>query len=271
LFWALPAINWAALVGIAWLGVIVARHYGRSAWWGAALPFILNVTPAALRDLADPVATFAACCLVAAWLLDWPAWTFVPVGALALLSREQNLIIALLVLFEAGLKRNHRVVTAIAVAIVVWIAWICQLRSFYGQWPFLSVNSESPFAGFWHRLHHMTGGLSTPDSWVHALAVATLGLQMGLTIWMTAARGKRLFCLIALAGMALAVQGGVSIYLNLESYTRVFWWMPFGVWLWSMHSGRTWPAALMTGSFLWPCYALVQAAFKVHQGAVTVL
>src|SRR6266478_5233231 len=115
LLWVLPAINWLALVGLAWLGANVAGHYGRSPWWGAALPFILNVTPAALRDLADPVATLATCAVVSAWLLEWRAWTFAPLCTLALLSREQSLVIVLLVALEAGLKRHFRIPAFIAI------------------------------------------------------------------------------------------------------------------------------------------------------------
>ena len=156
-------------------------------------------------------------------------------------------------------------------AVAIWLMWVGVLRSAYGVWPFLSGNTEAPFAGFTYRLHNMTGGLSTPASWVHALAMATLTLQMVLSLWLVVVRARLLTCLIALAGVALASQGGVSIYLNLESYTRVFWWMPLGVWLWSMQTGRVWASGMLCVGVIWPIYALAQAAFKVHQGAVTVL
>ena len=54
--WALPALNWAAVVVLAWLGAVLAAHYGRSPWWGFVLVLAVNVCPAALRDLTDPVA-----------------------------------------------------------------------------------------------------------------------------------------------------------------------------------------------------------------------
>ena len=41
-----------------------------SPWWGFLLPLLLNAGTPALRDLTDPVATFAVCGLLAAWLMQ---------------------------------------------------------------------------------------------------------------------------------------------------------------------------------------------------------
>jgi hypothetical protein len=271
LLWILPAVNWLALVGIAWLGALIARHYGRTPWWGLVLPLALNAIPPALRNLTDPVATFTAIAVVAAWAFRCRAWTFAPLCALALLAREQNLLIVALVALEGICNRRYRVAVSAAGAVCVWIGWVVLLRSVYGEWPFLQSNTEVPFTGIWYRLHHMTGPLGSPNSVVHAPAVAMLVAHLVVTVRLVAARPERLPGLIALAGAALALQAGTPIYLNLESYTRVFWWMPFGLWLWGVQTGRVWPGVFAVFGLLWPGYALAQAWYKMHQGGVTIL
>jgi len=74
-----------------------------------------------------------------------------------------------------------------------------------------------------------------------------------------------------LAYIFVSVHAGTAIYMNLESYTRVFWWMPFAIWLWAVQTGRVWPSYLTLLGLIWPCYALAQALYKVHQGIVTIL
>src|SRR5262249_2083370 len=135
LWWALPAINWLALVGLTGLGAAVAHQYGRSPWLGLALPFILNATAPALRDLADPVATLTACSVVAAWLIRWRSWTLAPLCTVAVLSREQNLLIVSVVILETLIKRNFRAALFASVSIAIFGTWIIVLRSAYGDWP----------------------------------------------------------------------------------------------------------------------------------------
>ena len=45
---------------MAWLGVVVAGHYGRSYWWGFLLPIAVNVGISLLRDLTDPLGALTA-------------------------------------------------------------------------------------------------------------------------------------------------------------------------------------------------------------------
>ena len=66
---ALPLLNLLAVTGLAWLGVVLATHYGRSPWWGFVLPIAVNVGISLLRDLTDPLAALAVCGLLTAWLL----------------------------------------------------------------------------------------------------------------------------------------------------------------------------------------------------------
>jgi hypothetical protein len=261
--WALPALNWAAVVVLAWLGAVLAAHYGRSPWWGFVLVLAINVCPAALRDLTDPVAMCACCGVVAGWLLGWRAGTVALWGVAAVLAREQNLLVVGLVLLESALARRFALAGALAVPLLVWGAWACVLRQWYGAWPFVAVNSAAPFTGINYRLHHMTGSLGTGTSKSHSLAMLTLGVQLALSLALPLARAPRLTSLLALAGAALAIQGGSEIYGNLESYTRVFWWMPLAVWLWGTQTRRIWPGVVVGLAAMWPCYSLLQAVHNV--------
>jgi hypothetical protein len=271
LLWALPLINWLALVGMAWLGALLATHYGRSPWWGFLFPFAVNALPPALRDLTDPLAMFAACGLLTAWLLRWRCWTFAVWGVLAVLSREQNLLIVALVLLESMARRRFSLVAALLVPVFLWLGWVLVLRQVYGTTPFVSGNTEFPFAGIWHRLCHMTGAPGSYSSPVHLIGMTTLCVQMALSVSLLCFRAERITRLIAISGVVLAILGGVSIYMNLESYTRVFWWMPLGVWLWSIQTGRCWPMLFLSVSSVWPAYALLQAWHNVQRGVITFL
>src|SRR5262249_16692304 len=74
LLWALPAINLAVLVGLAWLGATWATRHGRSAMWGVLLPIVVNAGTPALRDLTDPLSAFTVAGLLVAYLLGWRSW-----------------------------------------------------------------------------------------------------------------------------------------------------------------------------------------------------
>jgi hypothetical protein len=268
LLWVLPAINWAALIVLSYLGAAVARRFGRSPWWGFALPLVLNAGTPALRDLTDTTSILAASGLVASWLLGWRPWALAAWAVAAVLSREQNVVIVGIVLLDALSNRKRGAVAALVAALVIWAAWTCGLRFVYGVWPSVPGSVAVPFEGIAYRLARIRGGRGTGSSPVHILGMGLLFLQLGLTLLMVVRRAPRLPLLIALAGAGLAVVGGVPIYLDLGSYTRVFWWMPFGVWLWSMRTGRSYPIVLLCCASVLPGIALMQAWNTVRAGNV---
>jgi hypothetical protein len=278
LLWALPAINLAAIAGLAWLGALIAGHYGRSPWWGLFLPVAVNAGPAAFRDLTDPLSMLTACGVVAAWLLGWRAWLLGAWALTAMLSREQNAIVVLIVLLEALLRRHtsRRVepggslgmAAALGLAVCAWVGWLFMVHSAYGTWPFLSQNNDMPLAGILYRLAHATGARGTLSSPVHAVGMALLFLQLCLSCFLLCFRADRIVCLICLGGIGLVALAGVPIFENLESYTRVFWFMPFGIWLWSIQSRRSWPFLLLSTSALLTILALVQAWHTVQRANV---
>jgi hypothetical protein len=259
LLWVLPAINLAAIVGLAWLGARLAVHFGRSAWWGVLLPIVLNTGISALRDLTDPLATVTVCGLLAAWILRWPAWQLAAWGVAAVLSREQNFLVLVIVLFEALHARCWTRAGGLAAALLVGVGWLITLKATYGAWPMAPGNLSPPFAGMWYRWTHLEGLSGAASRWIHVAGMLLLSLQVGLSIVLVPVRANRLAVLVASAGAILAILGGTGIYLNGWSYSRVFLWMPLGVWLWSLESGRRWPALLMTAAAIWPLAAVAQA------------
>jgi hypothetical protein len=258
LLWALPALNFACIGGLAWLGALWAVRHGRSALWGCLLPVVVNAGAPALRDLTDPLSTLAVTGVLVAWLLRQNPWVLGAWAVAAVLSREQNAAVVALVLLGALFHRRWPLAAGPAVALAVWAGWLLVLRAAYGTWPFQPSNASPPFAGIVYRLTHMSGAVGSHAAPIHAAAIAFLFLQMGLTVVMAFFRPGRTVLLVALAGLALAVLAGVPIYLNGQSYTRVFLWMPLGVWLWAVQSGRGWPVWLLSPALLWPCFALVQ-------------
>jgi hypothetical protein len=86
--------------------------------------------------------------------------------------------------------------------------------------------------------------------------------QISMCAGLVAVRGRRLTAAIAVAGVALALLGGVAIYQSSWSYARVFVWMPLAIWLWSMQSGRSWPVLLLTSAVLWPILASLEPWLK---------
>lgn len=259
LLWVLPAINVVAIVGLAWLGARLALHFDRSAWWGVLLPLVLNTGMSALRNLTDPLATVTVCGLLTAWLLRWPVWQLTAWAVAAVLSREQNLLIVSIVLFEALWAPCRSRVVGLVAALLLGVGWVITLKAIYGAWPLAPGIISLPFAGMWYRWGHLEGLSGAVSRMIHITGMLLLSFQVGLSFALLYFRANRLSVLMALAGAALAILGGTDIYLTGWSYSRVFLWMPLGIWLWSLNSGRCWPALLLTAAALWPLAAVVQA------------
>ena len=172
LFWALPAINLAAIGGLAWLGVRLARHFGVNVWWGFVLPLAVNDGMALLRDLTDPLATFTVCGLLAAWLLRDRDRYLGLWAAAALFSREQNVAVVLVVLAATVWTRRYKASGVLIAAVGTWSAWVCVLHSGYGDWPVLPRNDYffgTPFKGMWFRWTHLSQSGSRLSAGLHFL------------------------------------------------------------------------------------------------------
>src|SRR5205823_10677460 len=150
LLWVMPAVNLAAIGGLAGLGAWLALRHGLSGWWGFLLPLALNPGLPALRNLTDPLATLALVGLLGAWLVRAPAWAVGLCAAAAVLGREQNVAIVALLLGAGAWARRGRDVAALTAALLVWAGWVLTLRCAYGVWPFLpgQGNFAGPLEGY---------------------------------------------------------------------------------------------------------------------------
>jgi len=258
LLWALPLLNLACIALLAWLGAVWARHHGRNPMWGCLLPIVVNAGTPALRDLTDPLASVAVTGLLVSWLLGRGAWVVSAWAMAAVLSREQNAIVIGIVFTEALLQRRWRVCACLSAVLAAWLAFLVLLHDVYGAWPIYSENMSTPFKGIIYRLNHIKGGTGSRGLPIHAIPIAELLLQIGLCLAMIFYRPQRPVLLVALAGAALAIMGGIPLYDTAHAYMRVFAWMPVGIWLWSIQSGRAWPVWLLSPTLAMPCFAVVQ-------------
>jgi hypothetical protein len=257
LVWALPIINFAAILALAWCGALLAACCQRSPWWGCLLPIVLNAGMPALRDLTDPLAMAAVFAMICAYLVEWPVCLLGLFGAAAVFGREQNVIVLLLVLGDSLLRKRWLASAAMGAALVAWVSWVAVLHVMYGAWPFSGGNLSLPFGGIGFCLTHLTGS-NGRLAIVNDIGMALIFLQMAICGALLIRRARRLTAAVAAAGLALAIVGGIPIYESAWSYSRVFAWMPLGIWLWSMQSGRRWPVAALAPTGLLTLMACLQ-------------
>jgi hypothetical protein len=258
LLWALPAINLAAIAGIAAAGAALAIRHGWNAWWGFLLPIAVNAGLPALRDLTDVLSTLALCGLLLMWLTRAPLWGAALAGTAALFSREQNLLILLLLIGAAWWQDRRPLAWTLAAVIAAWSGWVVTLRLMYGDWPFIPAGAAftAPFAGMIEALDQFHGLTYV----INGLGMAYLIVLMGLAVWLVRRRRcDRVVVAVALAGAVLAMVGGVAIYASPWSYARVFTWLPLGLWVGSLQTNQRWLAAFLTPGGAWPAIAVAQA------------
>lgn len=255
LFWVMPAVNLVAVSLLAGVGAWAATSFGFSRWWGFALPLAINAGMPALHDLTDTIAMLALFGLLASWLLRRPAWALGLWAAVAVLSREQNVAVVGLVLLGAVITRRWRDALGVAAALGVWAVWVGCLWAAYAEWPFLPSqgNFAAPLTGMAFRWNHPGGNdhFSLRLAIIQVSSMVHLTLEIGLALYLATRPTDRVVRLAMLAGVALACVAGTYIYQDFWSYTRVFAWMPVGIWLGAMQLGRVWPLALLTPAALW--------------------
>jgi hypothetical protein len=251
LLWVMPAVNLAAIAGLAGLGAWLAGRHGLSPWWGFHLPLALNTGLPTLRNLTDPLSTLALFGLLAAWLVRAPAWVMAVAAAAAVFSREQNVAIVGLLLAAALWERHGWVAAVLGVVVACWCAWAGVLRLVYGEWPFLpgEGNFGAPLQGYLFRWTHLGYPSGTRrETLLHLTAMLCLTLQAVVAgyLWLRAPAGQRVMPLVAIAGAVLAVQGGYLIYQDIWGYARVLVWLPLGVWLAALQARQRWILLLLT-------------------------
>lgn len=259
LLWAMPLVNLLAIAGLAALGAAAARAYGLSPWWGALLPLAVNAGMPALRNLTDVLSTLSVAALLMAWLRRWPWWAAALCAAATLFSREQNVALVLLVILAAhrSTDLDRRWVVGLVAAFLSWLLWLGTLRIYYGEWSLLPRNGNlgAPLAGMIQRWAHLADE-SRALALFHILCLTTLTFQLALALRLLWTPSDRLVRLTALAGAALAVLGGWSLYGDNWSYPRVFAWLPLAVWLACVQLRWRWPLVVLSAPALIPLAVL---------------
>lgn len=259
LFWVMPAINLVCLAGLTALGAWFALQNGRSPWWGLSLPLFLNSGLPALHNLTDTMTTLALAGMLIGWLTGAPAWVVTLAGLGALFGREQNLAVVGVVALAAAWQRRWAIVGGLTLAVSFWLTWVMVLRWAYGAWPFITGPGvfEGPFQGLWYRLSHPGGNdrFSLRLSFFLMAALAHLVIQMGLALVLVVRARDFVLSSLMLGGIALAAVAGTPFFGDFWSYTRVFVWIPLGIWLIALP--RRWDVSLwlLAPACVWPIAA----------------
>jgi hypothetical protein len=256
LFWALPAINLLAIVGLAWIGATLARHYGRSPWWGLLLPLAVNAGLPLVRDLTDPLATLAVAGLLAAWLRRRSTTVLGLWAMAAVLSREQNVVIVAIVAVQCLADRSWRRAVVMALALAVWAGWTGFLWQHYGSLPSAPENVGRPFSGMYFRWTHPFD--VTRRAPTHGVAIAVLTAQLATCLLLALLPTERTTRLVALAGVCLLMIAGPVLFQDTPTYLRVFTWLPLAIWLWTVQTRRNWAALVLLPSIFWPALHVFQ-------------
>jgi hypothetical protein len=258
LLWVMPLVNLLAIGGLAAVGAAFARSRSLSPWWGVLLPCAVNAGLPALRDLTDVVSACALACLLVGWHMRWSAAALTAAALAALLARDPNLPVVMVVLAGAIFRRDVRSAAGLSLALVLWLGWMTVLRDVYGGWPFTAVRGDlgSPGRGLayaWTHLLHAPSDApaSSTKILIHGLLLGHLVFQLGLTAGVSLFGGAdRVFCCTALGGAALVVLGDAPLYSDFWGYERVFVWMSLGCWLAAAQLRQRWAMALVAVSAL---------------------
>jgi hypothetical protein len=242
------------LGGLAAAGAWLAMSYGRSPWWGITLPLGINAGLAALHNLTDPLSTLAVFGLLIAWPRGRP-WLLALCGAAALLSREQNIAVVVVVAGVSLWHRRHAQAAGLLCSVLIWGAWVVAVSIGYHTWPFLTGNGNFalPLSGMAYRWTHPGGN----DHFSRRLAIIMISsmchltLLIGLALYLAARRREGVVSLCMLAGVGLALLCGPNIYNDFWCYTRAFVWLPMGIWILALRHRLRWAQWALVPSVLW--------------------
>lgn len=145
--WMLVAVNWAALIAVAYIGGALAAHCGRHALWGllpACYPgYLLSFS----RDLAEPLT--AAMLLWGLWrLAAHKRWAALPL-CLAVLCRETAVLLPAALVAAALWKGRRDWLLAGVLPLCVLALWQAVVWGLWGQpsWQAGGGNLGLPFVG----------------------------------------------------------------------------------------------------------------------------
>lgn len=257
LFTVMPAVNLIAIAGMAWLGGLLALHYGRSVWWGFLLPLVMNAGGALFHNFTDAISGLAVVGLLTSYLLRWGGWSTVLWAFVAVFSREQNIAIAGIVAGASLWARRWGTAAGIGAVLTLWLAWVLTLWIGYGQAPFFagSYNLSTPFTGLIYRWTHLGFDLvrySRRLAVIHGVSIAHFSLLLMLAVYIVYRCPRSVVAPVLCLGVCLALVGGWSLYNGFGNYTRVFVWVPLGVFLMALPMQQRWPLWFLSIAAAWP-------------------
>jgi hypothetical protein len=260
LLWIMPAVNLACVGALAGLGAWLAGRQHWSPWWGLTLPLALNMGTPLLRNLTDPLAALACAGLLIGWLCEAGPLALGGCALAALLGREQNLVLVGIVGLAALCSGKGRAAAALATACLLWACWLAGLWLAYGQAPLIPahVMLEAPLSGMiycWQQEIPAASQISCRMTFWYVASLLHLKLLIGLAVYGSLRPGSKVVRLTMLAGAALALVAGEMIYADFWSFTRVFTWLPLGLWLSGLTANSRGRVCCLLPATLWPLAA----------------
>jgi hypothetical protein len=162
-------VNCAAVLGIAAIGAVLARRYGRHALWGVAIALSPGVLVSLARDLNEPLAALGLIGGLALWTTSRWGLAIAPF-CLAALARETTLAVlvglGVWALVELARSRDWRThlprAAALLVPLALVLAWQRHLAGVWDQVPLQANNGNlrSPFIGVIGHLFRGVGDVS---------------------------------------------------------------------------------------------------------------
>jgi hypothetical protein len=175
---------------------------------------------------------------------------------LAVLCREQSVVIVAIVMLLAMFGRDASRTAAAAMALILWGGWAYAVWKAYGASPLLDGNFGWPLEGIMQRLREPMG--SSTHVPIHLIALSCLGVEVAACVLMPLFRPSWTALFVGWSGAALAVLAAYPIYAGTYSYLRVFSWIPLALWLWAVQSGRRWPFIFTLPLMPWAGFCVVK-------------
>ena len=256
----MPLVNVALTGLLAYMGVGFARAHGLGRWWGLSLPVAVNAFMPPLHDLSDTAAMVALFALFWAWLRGGPAWGIALAGAAACLAREQNAAVVALILPAGLIARRPTTSFAATAALAVWAGWVLVVRQMYGQSPFIASNFDAPFDGLLFQFQHLGGNerFSTRKALFIIPMLALLLVEIGFAAYLAVRDRDGVVAGAVLGGVLLMCLVNDFVFRDFWSVTRIFVWIPLGVWILSVRAGKIWPIRIQMVAIMWPFAAALK-------------
>jgi hypothetical protein len=265
LLWVMPALNLAAVAGLAWVGVRLAVAHGLSPWWGLGLPLAVNDGMGALRNLTEPLSALALAGMLVGLMLRSGGGVIVLCAAAAVFTRQQNALIVAAVAAGAWWSGRRGLAAGLAAVLGLLGVWALALSAAYPGAPLLPSDGGMfgwPLEGFLGRCRDVPRLSGLRNQAMDTLRLLHLAVQVGLAAYLLTRPCDVNVKATMLAGALLAVSAGSTNYADPWAFLRLFAWLPLGVWLAAAQLRRRWCLVALLPAGIW---SLLNVASMVVQ------